>query len=106
MECIKKEKRATEASTWDGRYLGYMSPDHLSTMARWICIIGPLGAMYGRDIEQYLMQKDRISLIPEWEFNNSVDGVKWTLNKNALTKYYYQESNQSETSSARWDRQW
>ena len=83
-----------------------MSHAHLKTMATWVCIIGPLAAMYGRDIEQYLMRPERSLLIPEWDFNNSVDGVKWTLNMNAMTKYYYQESKPSETSSGRWDRQW
>ena len=83
-----------------------MSYDHLKAMAKWVGIIGPLAAMYGRDIEQYLMRPERSSLIPEYDFNESVDGVKWTLNRNALTMYYYQESNQSETSSVRWGRQW
>ena len=75
-EFIKGEKRATEVSTWDGRYRGYMSHEHLQTMAKWVCIIGPFAAMYGRDIEQYLMRPERNLFIPEWDFNNSVDGVK------------------------------
>ena len=83
-----------------------MSYQHLQAMAKWVCIIGPLAAMYGRDIEQYLMRPDRGLLIPEWNFNESVNGVKWTLQRNALTKYYYQESNQSETSSVRWEGRW
>ena len=68
-------------------------------------IFGPLAGMYGRDIEQYLMRLGRGLLIPDWNFNESVHGVNWTLQRNALTKYYYQDqsSNQSETSSVRWD---
>ena len=54
-------------------------------MAKWISIFGPFAAMYGRDIEQYLMRPDRGSLVPEWDFNESVHGVKWTLEGSALT---------------------
>ena len=75
-------------------------------MAKWMSIFGPFAGMYGRDIEQYLMRIDRGLLIPEWNFNESVHGVKWTLQRSALTKYYYQESNQSETSSVRWEGRW
>ena len=69
-------------------------------------IVGPLAAMYGRDIEQYLMRSDLGLLTPEWDFNEAVNGVTWTFQRNALTKYYYQESNQSETSSVRWEGRW
>ena len=64
-EFVKKEKSATEVSTWDGRYRGFMSYKDLSTMTGWINIFGPLAGMYGRDIEQYLMRADRGPLILE-----------------------------------------
>ena len=47
---------------------------------------GPLAAMYGRDIEQYLMRPDRGLFIPEWDFNESVHGVKVDTSEKRITE--------------------
>ena len=96
-EFIDKEKEATEVSTWDGRYRGFIPYKHLRDMVKWINILGPLAGMYGRDIEQYLMRPDGSPLISEYRFNESVNGMSHTIHRNALTTYQYQD--QSATSN-------
>ena len=62
-----KEKEPIEVSTWDGRVTGYLSHYLLDKLAKQIGILGPLGGLYGRDIEQYLMNL-RGDLISERKF--------------------------------------
>ena len=52
-------------------------------MAEMVGIIGPLAAMFGRDIEQFLMGNERPTLIPENKFNESVRLGKNTLRLDA-----------------------
>ena len=68
-------------------------------MVNWVDIFGPLAGIYGRGIEQYFMRPDRTTLISEHKFNESVNGGKNTLHKEALTTYQDRSmtSNQSDT---------
>ena len=81
------------------KHRGLFPHDALKAVAEMVGIIGPLAAMYGRDIEQFLMRNDRPTLVPENKFNESVRLGKYTLRLDALASYQDQSmaSNQSDS---------
>ena len=65
-----------------------------------IGLLGPLAAVYGREIEQLLMQEEMPELIPVDEFAYSVERGRASLKTVALKSSYqehYAGSNQSES---------
>ena len=89
MKFVIDEKEPTEVTTWDGKVNGYLS--HYQFLAGQICILGPVAGLYGRDIEQYLMDL-RGHLISERKLEYSVNSAKYVLRANVVTKYPERES--------------
>ena len=54
---LKYEKQATEVTTWDGKDRAWISSQCLNRMVTLIGIRGPFAGVYGRAVEQYLMEK-------------------------------------------------
>ena len=84
MDFIKKEKEPTEVSTWDGKYIGYVNHFHLEKMAAQIGILGPIGGLYGCDIEQEIMSL-KSPIISMMKFNHSVTIAKYALKASIMT---------------------
>ena len=84
MDFIKKEKEPTEVSTWDGKYIGFVNHFFLEKMATQIGILGPIGGLYGRDIEQEIMCSQG-PLISQQKFEYSVTTAKYALKASLMT---------------------
>ena len=96
---LKYENPATEVTTWAGKDRALISSTYLNRMVTDIGILGPLAGVYGREVEQYLMEK-MPETIPENIFEESVSLGRASLRKAALRSSYqepYYGSNWSES---------
>ena len=55
--------------TWDGKVRALISVEQTIEMFREVCFLGPLAAMYGREVRQTLMSPDAPAKIPLRTFN-------------------------------------
>ena len=78
-EFLRGEKEPTEITSWDGQVCGYFSYDKVKALVRQINILGPLAAIYGRDIEQEIMYPTSGTLISARKFNQSTNVPSTTL---------------------------
>ena len=62
---MKYERQPIDVTTWDGKDRALISHAYLEEMVTEIGILGPLAAVYGRDIEQLLMGSNMPTIIPE-----------------------------------------
>ena len=69
-------------------------------MATEIGILGPLAAVYGREVEQLLMGTNMPTLIPEKLFNESVSYGRASLRTAALKSSYQDQSGGSNYSES------
>ena len=97
---LKYERQTTDVTTWDGKDRALISHAYLEKMVTEIGILGPLVAVYGREIEQLLMGPKLPDLIPEKIFSESVSYGRASLRTAALRSSYqdqYGGSNYSES---------
>ena len=59
--------------TWDGKTRVWMTDAQVKRMHQEICMLGPMAAMFGREVQQILMVTKDIKHIDMAEFQNSVD---------------------------------
>ena len=85
MEFVRNEKEPTEVSTWDGKYYGHISHAYLEKLATQISVLGPIGGLYGRDIEQELMASKN-SYISMVKFEHSVTISKCAIRQSAMNE--------------------
>ena len=72
---VRGEKESTKIESWDGRDHGFYSYDMLKKLGSQIGILGPLAAMFGRDIEQEIMFSTRGTYLLERLFRKSVESA-------------------------------
>ena len=91
MEFVRKEKEPTEISTWDGEYYGCVSHFYLEKLASQISILGPIGGLYGRDIEQEIMstQSHKISMV---KFEHSVTIARYAVKTSIMNQFEKEDS--------------
>ena len=97
---LKYERLPTDVTTWDGKDRALISHFYLEKMATEIGILGPLAAVYGREIEQLLMGPKLPDLIPEKILSESASYGRASLRTAALRSSYqdqYGGSNYSES---------
>merc|ERR1711989_279055 len=56
---VKNQKTDTIATTFDGKFTGYLAYDELERLGRQICVLGPIAGVFGRQLEQWLISPDR-----------------------------------------------
>ena len=66
-------KEPTDVTTFNGKYYGKISDNHLQTMSRQVGILGPIAAMFGRDIEQEFIKGTCWYSVKESLFQQSID---------------------------------
>ena len=54
-ELLDKLSHPLTVETWDGKICAFMSADYVEKMSVEVCFLGPLAAMYGREVQQFLM---------------------------------------------------
>ena len=80
---LRKEKEATEVSTWDGRAYGFVGHPYLEKLSSQIGCLGPIAGLFGRDIEQEIMSM-KTNYIPHIRFENSVCSSKLALRRSEM----------------------
>ena len=82
-----------------------MSVEQISVMFKEMCILGPLAAMFGREVQQYLLTTQQPNKIPVDEFQYSVDSGRASLSKQRIRAVHnepvdgnYEDDRASQTS--------
>ena len=83
-EFLDKVDHPLTVETWDGKICAFMSVDYVGEMFREVCFLGPLAAMYGREVQQLLMANDTPDKISMEDFQYSVDMGRRSIKQAAL----------------------
>ena len=75
-------------TTWDGKDRALISTDYIHKMYKEICLFGPLAGMYGREVQQILMQNDAPDRTSMEDFGYSVKMGRASLKATALRSSY------------------
>ena len=103
---LEKKDGLRKIKSWDGRVTGYFSYETLNKLANQIGILGPLGAMFGRNFEQEIMSMGNRNYLPEAVINRSVIGAPYSTRTQNLydnqadAEQNYQEENQGQAESS------
>ena len=54
-EFLDKSTDSLTVETWDGKITAFMATEYVERMFREVCFFGPLAALYGREVQQFLM---------------------------------------------------
>ena len=104
-EFLPKVKSSIHVMTWDGRNRIMLDAEYIEKMFKEILLFGPLAAMYGREIEQYLIQNYMPDLVPEYDFAFSVQQGRTSVKKIPLRVLNvddsYEEDRRARASSRR-----
>ena len=87
-------KKPTDVWTFNGKYFGKISDEHLQNLWKQVGIIGPIAAMLGRDIEQEFIKGTCWYSVKESLFQQSIDNSKTAIGIQHFMKHdeYHQES--------------
>ena len=67
--------------TWDGKAHVMVKEEAMVRIHKEACIIGPLAALFGREVQQFLMVNPDAKLILMTEFQHSVDSGRVSLSQ-------------------------
>ena len=98
-ECWDKTKHAMTITTWDGKDRALISTDNIHKMYKEICLFGPLAGVYGREVQQILMQNEAPDKISMEDFAYSVQMGRAAIKLGVLRSFYqthYAADNHSE----------
>ena len=84
-------KASVSVTTWDGKTRVWMSVDQIARMYKEMCLLGPLAAMFGREVQQTLMAPQLPTKIPVDDFQYSVDSGRASLSRERI-KHVWNES--------------
>ena len=74
-------------NTFDGRFEGFLAYEELAKFSKQICALGPIAGLFGRQVEQFLInpkRKKNDCYIPERVFQKSIDDAPVSLKKSWL----------------------
>ena len=83
-EFLDKQDQAMTVTTWDGKDRALISTDYIHKMFEEICMLGPLAGVYGREVQQILMQNDALDKISMEDFAYPVKMGRASLKATAL----------------------
>ena len=78
--------------TWDGKNQVRLDSEYIERMFKEVLLLGPLAAMYGREIEQILIQNYMPEMVSEDEFAFSVQQGRASIKKIPLRAMNVDES--------------
>ena len=61
-----------------------MTVDQIKRMYKEVCLLGPMAAMFGREVQQILMSPDAPNLISMDDFQNSVNSGRASLSQQKI----------------------
>ena len=82
--------------TWDGKRRIMLEAAYIDNMFKEILLFGPLAAMYGKEIEQILIQNHMPELVSEADFAFSVQQGRTSVKKMPLRAMNVDESYEEE----------
>ena len=83
-EFLDKTNSPLTVETWDGRVRAMMQSDYVNRMFLEICLLGPLAALYGREVQQLLMAPETPDKISMDDFHHSVEMGRASIKQQAL----------------------
>ena len=83
---LDNQKTDTSVRTFDGQFQGFLAWEELERIVSQVCVLGPIAGVYGRLVEQFLINPKRKNncYIPERIFIKSVDEARVSLKKEWL----------------------
>ena len=73
--------------TWDNKTRVRMTKDQIISIHKEACILGPLAALFGRDLQQFLMQNPKAALIKQEEMQYSIDNGRKAIKETSKPNY-------------------
>ena len=80
-EFMDKLGQPIQVPTWDGKARVWMTVDQIKRMHQEVCLLGPMAAMFGREVQQILMLSKTIKWIDMEEFQNSVNSGRASVSQ-------------------------
>ena len=83
---VLNQKTDTVVSTFDGQFEGFLAYEELARFGKQICVLGPIAGLFGRQVEQFLINPKRKNdcYILERVFQKSIDDAPVSLKKSWL----------------------
>ena len=78
-EFINRTKNDVMVPTWDGKAYVMVKEETMVRIHKESCIFGPLAALFGREVQQFLMVNPDAKIILMTEFQHSVDSGRVSL---------------------------
>ena len=93
VDCIGQFRTSLEENekrvmSWDGELYMWMSKTDIHRMFLEVCTMGPLVAMFGREIQQYLLEHEDTDEIPKERMQFSVNSGRTSMGQRRLDKVY------------------
>ena len=76
---IWRKKNPQYVPTWDNKTRIMMDKDQVVSVHKEACILGPLAALFGRELQQFLMTNPQAKLIKQQDFQHSVDSGRTAI---------------------------
>ena len=80
-EFKEKLDNPVQVTTWDGQTRVWMTVDQVDRMYKEMCLLGPMAAMFGREVQQTLMSPNPPNKIPVEDFQYSVNSGRASLSQ-------------------------
>ena len=80
-------KSPTDVTTFNGKYHGRISDAHLQSMVQQVGILGPIAALFGRDIEQEFIKGTCWYSVRESLFQHSIDNSYTAIGERNFMKH-------------------
>ena len=98
---LPKVKSSLHVMTWDGKNRIMLDATYIEKMFKEVLLFGPLAAMYGKEIEQILIQNHMPDLVSESDFAFSVHQGRASVKKMPLRAMNVDEGYEEEYRRAR-----
>ena len=86
--------------TWKGDAIVYMNRDYIKKVVTETSVLGPIAAMYGRELQQFLITKQDKTAITVTQMQHSVNSGRASLNRKALAELRQEAITNMSTRSA------
>ena len=83
---MDKLDQPVQVTTWDGKELVWMTADQIDKMHKETCLLGPMAAMFGREVQQVLMYPNPPKLISVEDFQYSVNSGRASLSQQRIAE--------------------
>ena len=85
-EFKEKLDQPVQVTTWDGKARVWMTVDQVNRMYKEMCLLGPMAAMFGREVQQLLMSPNPPNLISVEDFQYSVNSGRASLSQQRIAE--------------------